>query len=347
MLLFIRRCAAEAFPQKAKRRCAVFVDYARIFVKAGRGGNGCVSFNREKFKPFGGPDGGDGGSGGNIIIEASARLKTLYDVKRKPHIHAYQGVHGRGGKCFGKAGRDTVLKVPVGTLVWDKELLLADLARDRQAIVAARGGKGGKGNAKFSTRANRAPRIAERGEPGEEKELILELKLIADVGLMGYPNAGKSTLLNRLTGAHSKVADYPFTTLAPQLGVVSGGSHGGFVIADIPGLIEGAHAGKGLGDLFLRHLERTQIILHLIDLSQIEPPSPLRRIAMLNNELRQYGRELAGKRQLVVATKMDLPDARKKYPSFRRSMGGGVIAVSAVTGYGLESLVRAIERVLS
>ncbi len=324
-----------------------FFDRARIYVKAGDGGNGSVHFRREKFVPMGGPDGGDGGRGGSIYLEADSGLNTLVDFHYHPHHKAKSGGAGTGQKMHGPKGDDLVIRVPTGTVVRNVEAgqLVADLTEPGQRVMVARGGRGGLGNVHFATATNQAPREAQRGEPGEELTLDLELKLIADVGLVGYPNAGKSTLLSVVTQARPKIADYPFTTLVPNLGVaIVGdpvrGDDFSFVIADIPGLIEGAAQGVGLGHEFLRHVERTRLLLHLID--GLSDKDPWEEFEAINRELAEYSPELAGRPQIVVLTKMDLQEARDKWPALRERAereGLAIMAISAATLDGVQPLM--------
>lgn len=324
---------------------AIFVDEVDLVVQAGDGGNGCMSFRREKFVPKGGPNGGDGGNGGSVIFRADESLNTLHHLVGHHLYKAPRGVHGKGKTCHGKCGADLYVDVPPGTLVYDAEhgFLLCDLTTSGQEVVIAKGGKGGRGNARFTTAENQAPREFEMGFPGEHRKLRLELKLMADVGLVGLPNAGKSTLLSRLSSAHPKIGAYPFTTLKPSLGIVELTGYRRFVMADIPGLIEGAHEGAGLGDEFLRHIERTSIILHLVDLYPIDGTDPVNDYFIINRELEAYSRKLAEKPQIVVANKMDLaPDGDKRLAEFSRAVGQDVTAISAVTGKGLEVLCEKI-----
>src|SRR6516164_6981857 len=283
----------------------MFVDEAKIRVKAGNGGNGCVAFRREKYVPRGGPSGGDGGKGGDIIMESSERHNTLVHFRFNPEYKAERGRHGEGAKKTGRDGADIVLKVPVGTIVYDQNTgqLVQDFARADDRIVIARGGRGGRGNAQFKTSTHQAPREHEDGRPGEERTLRLELKLLADVGLVGFPNVGKSTLISRISAARPKIADYPFTTLEPNLGVVSLEDRRSFVVADIPGLIEGAHLGHGLGTQFLRHIERTRVLAHLVDVSSGR--DPVQDFEIVLNELRSFSDDLANKPMVVVAAKID------------------------------------------
>ena len=283
----------------------MFIDYAEIEVKAGNGGNGAVTFRREKYVPKGGPSGGNGGKGGNIIIEAHHNLSTLLDFRYKRHYKARDGEPGGNSLKDGKSGRDIIIKVPVGTLIKDAltAKIIADLNEDSKRIIIAKGGKGGKGNSNFATPTNQAPRYAEEGKPGEQNKIILELKLIADVGLVGFPNAGKSTLISVISEAKPKIADYPFTTLEPVLGIVKYKDFQSFTIADIPGIIEGAHEGKGLGHKFLRHIERTKILLFLIDITSEDYQ---KSFDILNSELNNYSKVLGGKKKIVALSKADL-----------------------------------------
>jgi len=321
---------------------AQFIDRAKIFVQGGHGGNGCVAFRREKFVPKGGPSGGNGGKGGDVILEADRNVHTLLDFKYKRHYKAERGRHGEGNKRTGRSGDDLIIKVPVGTVVRDAETgeVLGDLTEHGQRLVVAKGGRGGRGNAEFATPTRRAPDFAEPGEPGEERWIELELKLLADVGLVGFPNAGKSTFLSRVTAARPEIADYPFTTLRPILGVAKVGDFS-FVIADIPGLIEGAHAGKGLGHEFLRHVERTKLLLHLIDLTDLTR-APKEAFEKINKELELYSPELAKKPQIIVGTKIDALVDRSKIEELKKyfeEKGYPFFAVSAVTGEGMNELM--------
>ncbi len=326
----------------------MFIDRVRIFVKAGDGGNGCVSFRREKYVPKGGPNGGDGGRGGNITLAGSLHKNTLLDYQYKKHFKAKRGQHGMGGDKNGKAAPDVVLKVPVGTLVYDEEKrLLADIVREGQEIVVARGGKGGRGNARFLSNRNRAPRYAEPGELGEAAWLRLELKLLADVGIIGFPNAGKSSFISKVTASRPKIADYPFTTLVPNLGVAQMDTDN-FVLADIPGLIEGAHEGTGLGDLFLSHIERTKVLLHIVDLSQKEG-NALKMIDAVNKELKNYNEALEKKPQIIALNKMDLPDVKKKARTAAKKLKEKkfeVFCVSCHREQGLREVLYALSRKL-
>src|SRR5689334_1512123 len=330
-----------------------FVDEVRIFVKAGDGGNGAVAFRREKFVERGGPSGGDGGNGGSVIFEADTGLTTLLDYRYQQHHRARNGQHGMGSDMNGASAEDLVLRVPVGTLIRDQDSgeLLADLAEPGARAVVARGGRGGLGNMNFATSTRQTPRFAQDGKPGEERRLVLELKLLADVGLLGFPNAGKSTLISRVSRARPKIADYPFTTLVPNLGVVPYKGGTSFVMADIPGIIEGAAEGAGLGHQFLRHVERCRVLVHLVDLSAPgEDRAPLRDLDVLDHELARYSPELAKKPQIVAANKIDLPDARERLPGFEAALAARdmpVFPISAATGEGVGPLLDAVAQVLS
>src|SRR6266446_2183599 len=327
----------------------MFYDHTKIYVKAGDGGNGSIHFRREKFVPFGGPDGGDGGRGGSVYLEVSTSLNTLIDYRYHQHFKAGAGGAGARRKMHGAKGKDVVLPVPPGTIVRDADSheVIADLVEDGQRVMVARGGRGGLGNVHFATSTNQAPREAQNGEPGEERWLLLELRLIADVGLVGYPNAGKSTLLSVVTAAQPKIADYPFTTLSPNLGVVSVGQPGSgdefsFVLADIPGLIEGAAQGVGLGHEFLRHIQRTRLLIHMLDGASLE--SDLwQNFEAINQELREYDEHLATRPQIVVLNKMDLPEAQERWPALKakaEAAGYPAFAISAVTHQGVDELIQ-------
>jgi len=319
----------------------LFVDDVVIHVKAGDGGNGCVSFRREKHIPKGGPDGGDGGKGGDIIVEADPHQRTLVNFLHKRHIKSKHGQHGKGKKMFGRNSPDIILKVPVGTIIKEETRTISDLCDPADSVIVARGGRGGKGNAKFATSTRRVPRIAEQGKEGVEKDIRLELRLIADVGLVGYPNSGKSTLLSRISHARPKIADYPFTTIEPLLGVVK--IHdSSFVAADIPGLIEGAHKGKGMGNKFLAHISRTKIILHLIDMSDKNSYSKFNAI---NRELSMYN--LDDRDQVIVANKMDIITAKNNLKDFKKKLNPkNIFAISALTGEGVKDLINNVEKLL-
>ncbi|GAB4348755.1 MAG: GTPase ObgE [Candidatus Abyssubacteria bacterium] len=319
----------------------MFVDTVKIIAQGGSGGDGCVSFRREKYVPRGGPDGGNGGNGGSVILKVDPGIATLLDLKYHPFQQAARGAHGKGKNQHGKRGEHRIVPVPAGTIVIDEETneVLADLVREGDEFIAARGGQGGKGNASLANFHNRLPRFAELGEPGEKRALRLELKIIADIGLVGLPNAGKSTLLSKVSEAHPKVANYPFTTLSPNLGVVDAADYTRFVVADIPGLIEGAHQGVGLGHEFLRHIERTKVLLFLLDASR---PDPVKDFQTLRNELELHDPDLLNKSQIIVANKMDLPEARKNWPKARKRLANydaPIAEVSALEGTGVETLV--------
>ncbi len=322
----------------------MFIDQARISVKAGSGGSGTCSFRREKFVPKGGPDGGDGGNGGNVIFKASTRVSTLLDFRYLRHYEAPSGHYGQGSNKSGSAGEDVIITVPVGTVIKDEETetILADLINDQQKVVIAHGGKGGRGNARFATSTNRAPRQFETGTPGEEHSLVLELKLLADVGLVGFPNAGKSTLISSISSAHPEIASYPFTTLRPHLGVVSVTEDQSFVVADIPGLIEGAHEGKGLGFQFLRHIQRTAFLLFLIDISEWSIDDPVTSFCTLKHELETFDTNLAQRPFAVVATKIDSQGSgkfRQKLHTHCQQQHLPFFPISAVTREGLQPLL--------
>jgi GTP-binding protein len=330
----------------------LFVDEVDIHVAAGDGGRGCLAFRREKRVPRGGPSGGDGGHGGSVYIVASPHTNTLISYRFHPEFTAERGDHGQGSNRTGSAGADLELMVPIGTLVHEQAedpeqppRLLADLAEEGQRVLVARGGRGGLGNAHFATSTNRAPRKVQPGEPGEERNLRLELKLLADVGLVGFPNAGKSTLISRISAARPKIAAYPFTTLTPNLGVVGLSSDRSFVVADVPGLIEGAHRGLGLGHRFLRHLERTKILVHLVDISGASGRDPVDELNTVRRELELFQPELAAKPQLVAANKIDaLDDESRVYELSRRARALGLpfFRISAVTGTGVPELLEAV-----
>ena len=324
----------------------MFIDEARIRVKAGDGGNGCVAFRREKFVPRGGPSGGDGGRGGDVYMEASQRHNTLIHFRYNPEHKAERGRHGEGSNCTGREGEDVVLKVPVGTVLYDADTgtLVHDFERPDERIVVARGGRGGRGNQNFATPTHQAPREAEYGREGEERNYRLELKLLADAGLVGYPNVGKSTLISRISAARPKIADYPFTTLEPNLGVVTVGEaphEESFVVADIPGLIEGAHLGAGLGVQFLRHIERTRLLVHLVDVSDGSGrPDPVEDFKVIQSELASFGHGLEDKPLILVAAKTDAanPEKVKKLRAMAKRKKLPFYEISAVTGEGVDAL---------
>lgn len=321
----------------------MFLDEARIYVKAGDGGNGCVAFRREKYVPHGGPSGGDGGSGGDVVMEASEHLHTLIHFRFNPEHRGERGRHGEGSNRSGREGGDVVLQAPVGTVVYDERSgeKVHDFTRHGERLVIARGGRGGRGNARFATSTHQAPRESTPGGTGEERWLRLELKLLADVGLVGFPNAGKSTLISRISAARPKIADYPFTTLEPNLGVVHVEGDRSFVVADIPGLIEGAHQGAGLGTQFLRHIERTRVLAHLIDMSDLSGRDPVNDFRVIMNELAQFDPRLAAKPMIVVASKLDAMDDPSRLESLLRFCGQQQLelsVISAVTGEGIDAL---------
>ena len=321
-----------------------FVDYVKIYVKAGDGGRGCVSFRREKYVPKGGPDGGDGGKGGDVIIRASSELHTLLDHRYQKTYKAKRGEHGKGSNMKGKDGEDLIIQVPIGTVVKDadSEEILADLDEDGKDLIVARGGKGGLGNAHFATPINQTPRYAQPGQKGEEKWIILELKLLADVGLIGLPNAGKSTLISIISSARPKIADYPFTTLTPVLGVVKYKDYQSFVVADIPGLIEGAHKGAGLGHQFLRHVERTSILLHLVDVSDYLQSDPVGDFEKIQKELELYNPELINKTFAVVGTKIDIAyegKRLKRLKDYCKGKGIDFFPISALKKEGIDKII--------
>ncbi|HWR36569.1 MAG TPA: GTPase ObgE [Clostridia bacterium] len=330
----------------------MFVDEAKIRVASGGGGNGCMAFRREKFVPRGGPSGGDGGRGGDVLMEASERHNTLVHFRFNPEYKAQRGRHGEGSNRTGAEGESIVLKVPVGTIVYDAETgeLVHDFRRPNDRIVIAKGGRGGRGNARFATATHQAPRECEPGRAGEERLLRLELKLLADVGLLGYPNAGKSTLISRISAARPKIADYPFTTLQPNLGVVAVGEEPdqvSFVVADIPGIIEGASQGAGLGVQFLRHIERTRLLVHLVDVSDASGrPDPVKDFDVIMGELENFGAGLAAKPMLLIASKIDAANEEKlaKVKKFAKRKKLEFYPISAVTGEGIEELKWAMAR---
>jgi GTP-binding protein len=324
----------------------MFIDQATIRVKAGDGGKGCIAFRREKFVPKGGPSGGDGGHGGSVFIQASQRLNTLYHLQFQREWKAGRGEHGMGSNCSGQAGHDVTIELPIGSVVRDKATgeVIADLSYDGERVLVAKGGRGGWGNQHFATATRQAPRFAQDGNEGEEHELFIELKLIADVGLVGLPNAGKSTLISVISAAKPKIADYPFTTLVPNLGVVSADDAQTFVVADIPGLIEGAHEGHGLGDQFLRHVERCSVLVHLVDLSANETPE--QDAEVIARELELYSRTLAEKPRIVVGSKLDseVPGNSEKLRAYAQQHGFQYHQISAVVGEGVRDLIRMLAR---
>ena len=331
----------------------MFIDEARIYVKAGDGGNGCLAFRREKYVPRGGPSGGDGGRGGDVYIVANEQLNTLLHFRFNPEHKAQRGRHGEGSNCTGQDGESVVLQVPVGTVVYDADTgeKLHDFAQAGERVLIVRGGRGGKGNARFATATHQAPTEHQPGRPGQERRLRLELKLLADAGLVGFPNAGKSTLISRISAARPKIADYPFTTLEPNLGVVQLDDFRSFVVADIPGLIEGAHLGHGLGTQFLKHIERTKLLVHLVDVSEGSGREPVEDFETVMRELANFSEDLAKKPMLVAASKMDAAQNQERVQSLRRlaeERGLPYFEISSATGKGIEALKFAIaERVLS
>lgn len=326
-----------------------FIDEAEVHVHAGDGGRGCVSFLREKYRPHGGPSGGDGGDGGDVVFVVDPGLTTLLDFKFQPLVKGGRGEHGRGKQQYGKHGEGRLVRVPPGTIVTDADTgeLIVDLRQPHERYIVAHGGRGGKGNAHFSSSTNQAPRYAQPGTPGEERRLRLELHLLADVGLVGYPNVGKSTVISAVSAARPVIADYPFTTLVPHLGVVRFDDEGSFVLADIPGLIEGAHRGRGLGDRFLRHLSRTSLLIHLLDISGLTGRDPVDDYDAINRELEAFDATLAAKPQVVVANKLDLSEARERHPAVQARFaqrGITLWAISAATGEGVAVLMREVGR---
>jgi GTP-binding protein len=326
----------------------MFIDEARVYVKGGDGGNGIVAFRREKYVPQGGPAGGDGGRGGNVIFQADEGLRTLMDFRYNRHFKAERGQHGQGKNMHGAWGQDLVVRVPAGTVLKDEESgeMIADLTEHGQEALVAKGGRGGRGNSRFSSSVNRAPTVSENGEPGVERWLKLELKLLADVGLVGFPNAGKSTLISRISAARPKIADYPFTTLTPNLGVVETRDHESFVVADIPGLIEGAHQGAGLGHAFLRHIERTRVLLFILDAAETEGRDVLQDYETLQRELASHNPKLMERPFLVAANKMDLPQAGANRSRLEEAFGERLMFISAVTGQGVGELIERLHRLL-
>ena len=322
----------------------MFIDSAKIHIKAGDGGNGIVSFHREKYVSAGGPDGGDGGKGGDIVFVVDEGLRTLVDFKYKRKYFAEPGENGGAGNCSGKGGKDLLIRVPPGTIVKEEKTghIMADLTKHGQTVILAKGGRGGKGNQHFATPTRQVPSFAKSGNVGEEFRIMLELKLLADVGLVGYPNAGKSTILSVVSAARPKIADYPFTTLEPNLGIVSINPGSSFALADIPGLIEGAHEGVGLGYEFLKHVERTKLLIHVVDVAAVEGREPFKDFMTINSELSDYNPKLAQRPQIVAANKIDLPSGSENLKSFTESvekMGYKVFPISAATGSGVKELM--------
>lgn len=320
----------------------MFIDEVEVYVRGGDGGGGCASLHREKYQPLGGPDGGDGGRGGSVIIRASESVNTLVEYTRRRHFRAARGGGGQGNNRHGAEGKDLCMQVPVGTQVRDeKGALIADLSHQEQEAVVARGGWGGRGNASFVTPARRTPDFAEKGESGQERWIKMELKLLADVGAVGFPNVGKSTLISRLSAARPRIADYPFTTLEPMLGVVRVDEDRSFVISDLPGLVEGAHEGRGLGLRFLRHVERTKVLLHMVDISPIQETGPARALEVIMGEIASYSPRLAERPQIVAASKLDVADPQRleEAREAAEARGWECIPISAVTGEGINSLV--------
>jgi GTP-binding protein len=326
-----------------------FIDEVTLFTSSGHGGAGCVAFRHEKFIEFGGPSGGDGGKGGDVIFEAVTGLSTLLELRHRPHQKAENGHNGMGKNRHGAGGKDLLLRVPVGTVVKDAETddILADLTESGRQVVLLKGGRGGQGNARFASATNKAPKFAQPGEENQERKLRLELKLMADVGLLGLPNAGKSSLISKVSAARPKIADYPFTTMVPSLGVVPYKDYRSFVMADIPGIIEGAHDGAGLGHRFLKHLERSGILLHLVDISWMPDRDPRAEYESINHELALFSPELAAKKQIVVITKTDLPQTREALPELKawfEAKGVTVFPISSATGEGVDLLLDEIAR---
>jgi len=321
----------------------MFIDKVKIYVKAGNGGNGCVSFRREKGVPKGGPNGGDGGRGGNVVAVSREHLNTLVDQYYNQHYKAGNGENGKGGLKHGRNGEDIMVFLPPGTIIRDADTqkIIVDLKTSGQTFILASGGIGGRGNTRFKSSTNQTPRIAEKGEPGEERALDLELRLIADVGLLGYPNAGKSSILSRVSAAKPKIADYPFTTLIPVLGVVRVTEEKSFVLADIPGLIEGAHSGVGLGHEFLRHIFRTRVLIHVVDVASVDGRDPVEDYESINDELYLYDQGLAELPQIIAANKIDLPESKNGLEKLQKHISGKneIIPISAVTGVGLTELI--------
>jgi GTPase len=327
----------------------MFVDQAKVYVKGGDGGNGIVSYRREKYVPLGGPAGGDGGRGADVVFMVDEGLRTLIDFRYQRHFKADRGQHGKTKNQHGKGADDMVVKVPPGTTVRDDDTgaFLGDLVRNGQTLVVAKGGRGGRGNTRFASEANKAPDMAEKGEPGQERNIVLELKVLADVGLVGFPSVGKSTLLSSVSAARPKVAAYHFTTLSPELGVVEVEEGRSFVLADLPGLIEGAHAGHGLGHEFLRHVERTKVIVHVLDIAAVEDRDPIEDYRLICDELRNYDERLALRPQLVAANKMDIPNAKENLIQFQKAYPDlRVFPISGATGQGIQELLYAVADLL-
>lgn len=327
----------------------MFADYARIHIKAGDGGNGAVAFRREKYVPLGGPAGGDGGRGGSVIFRGNAKLTTLTDFKYRRHYKAERGGDGMNKNMSGAYGQDLILEVPTGTVIrMEDGTVLADISQDSQEFLVAKGGRGGRGNVRFATHKEKAPSFAEKGEAGQEMDVILELKLIADVGLIGLPNAGKSTLLSRISAAAPKIADYPFTTLEPNLGVVSLDAETSFVVADLPGLIEGAASGVGLGHRFLRHAERNRALIHVLDMSEFASKPPVESFRLINEELSLYREDFLSRPMVVAANKTDMPGAEENMTELRRSIGAQyeIFPISALTGEGIPALLWRVAEIL-
>jgi len=339
--------SSSAFARPSSPPALLFIDEVIISVKAGDGGNGCLAFRREKYVPRGGPSGGDGGRGGDVVLVASQHYNTLLHFRYNPEHKAERGRHGEGSQRTGHDGASIDVPTPVGTVVYDAEIgeLLHDFTAPGDRFIVARGGRGGKGNARFATSTHQTPTEHEDGKPGEERRLRLELKLLADVGLVGFPNAGKSTLISRVSAARPKIADYPFTTLVPNLGVVSADGHRTFVVADIPGLIEGAHEGHGLGTQFLRHIERTRLLAHLVDVSEATGRDPVHDFEVVMSELASFSEDLARKPMIVVATKLDAAQDLERIASLEKlahARGLAFFKISSVTGEGIDALKRAM-----
>ncbi|MDR0820483.1 MAG: GTPase ObgE [Endomicrobium sp.] len=324
----------------------MFIDKVSTYLTAGRGGDGCISFRREKYVPYGGPDGGNGGKGGDICFESDPHKTTLLDLSYRPKFKAENGQKGSSGDKAGRYGEDLIIKIPLGTLIFKNGEFFADLKTAGERILIVKGGRGGRGNASFKTGKYTVPRIAEKGAPGETAEVNLELRLIADIGFLGFPNAGKSTLLSQISAARPKIADYPFTTLAPNLGVVDyKGKH--FTAADIPGIIEGAYKGRGLGFEFLRHIRRTKVLIHIIDINGFDGRDPYENYKIINNELKKYSKYLAKKHIIIVLNKIDSADSLKQIKNFKKHLKTKrLLEISAVTGYGVDALLKEMVRML-